>query len=181
MEIHYCQMYTKDGLVECGFLCGSVCRANPQRTFWVSGDFHDRIKTIGCQSWQRYMDYDERRERYGQQALTGEESRTETSSEGRTETIDGGCTLPVQELQVKSELGSCGTGNIPGTTGKDGHPLPPPVRVLQTGCNDGVAKHPGVEQSSGCNLGTCSFCKAPATIIDMGLRYCPDHAKRMGL
>jgi len=176
MEIHYCQMYTKDGLIECGFLCGSVCRANPQRTFWVSGDFHDRIKTVGCQSWQRYMDYDERRERYGQQALNG----IETSTEGRTEAGDRGA-VPLQSLPVKPQLETGITDSGRGAKEFNNQSLSPPVSVLSEGNCDGQREHPKVEQPAGCNLGTCSFCKAPATVIDIGLRYCPDHAKRMGL
>lgn len=52
-----CQMQTKDGLVECGFLIGARCRADPKRPFVVDRHFHDHIKIVGCASWGKYLDY----------------------------------------------------------------------------------------------------------------------------
>jgi len=175
MEIRYCQMQTKDGYNECGFLCGSICRANPQKPFWVSGDFHDRIKTVGCQSWQRYLDYDERRKRYGNEAVS-----EERGTEGRTAGADRR-EVQVSELHIQSELESHITGGDCRQGRQDGCETPPSMRILQENRGNEIGRNPEVKQPPRQNLGTCNFCKEPAVTSDSGLLYCSEHAKKMGL
>lgn len=171
-EIRYCQMETKEGTRECGFLCGSVCRANPNRPFTITGEFHRYISVVGCQSWQEYIDYGERRERFGQAALNGISGNTAAKGT-ESGTAASGRTVQVSGLQVQSKLE---------TRGDDiGRSASSPMRVLQEGCTNELGEHPPLEQPAGPDLGTCSFCKEPAVAVDMGLKYCPLHGKKMGL
>lgn len=174
MEIRYCQMQTKDGRDECGFLCGAKCRADPKNPFVVTGDFHDRLKIVGCQSWQRYMDYGERRERFGEDP--DKKDGTDGRKEGKTE-CGSGRTLPVHEVSVQQALGLRWPNSRDQQQGK----VSPSMRVLQEGCDAGHRDDSGVKQPTRCDLGTCGFCKEPAEVVDMGVRYCRIHAVKMGL
>ena len=53
----YCQEITEDGILECGFLVGGKCKADPNHPFWVDSHTHDILKTVGCASWSRYLEY----------------------------------------------------------------------------------------------------------------------------
>jgi hypothetical protein len=163
-EIHYCQMQTKEGPVECGFLVGSMCRANPSNPFWIDSGFHNRIKTVGCQSWQRYIDYGERRERFGQVALD-----TERTAEGPSETGPFLGPGPLPELQVP-EMGNGGLNRRKDTV---------PMRVLQEGSASGRSNCTD-NKPVGSNL-TCVVCKKPAVASDQGWWYCIDCATKLGL
>lgn len=61
-----CQETTKDGVKECGFLVGSKCMANRQHSFIVSADFIRRLKIVGCSSWSRYLDWEEKNGNFNQ-------------------------------------------------------------------------------------------------------------------
>lgn len=50
----HCQM--DDG--ECAYLIGTKCKADPKNPFWVTSDFHSKLKVVGCASWSKYMEYD---------------------------------------------------------------------------------------------------------------------------
>ena len=53
----YCQMITEEGIRECGYLVGGKCRADPLHPFWVDFHTHNILKTVGCASWSRYLEY----------------------------------------------------------------------------------------------------------------------------
>jgi hypothetical protein len=55
------------------------------------------------------------------------------------------------------------------------------MRVLQEGDGNRLKGNTAVEQSPRRDLGVCNFCKEPAVTTDSGLRYCSEHAKKMGL
>lgn len=96
--IRYCQMVVDDELEECGFLIGARCKADPENPFWVTFELTKRLKIVGCNSWQRNLDYDERRKRHGENSVGKEASGN--SKEGRPErTTDPLCGLPLNELE----------------------------------------------------------------------------------
>jgi len=94
--IRYCQMVVDDELEECGFLIGARCKADPGNPFFVTPDFTRRLKIVGCNSWQRNLDYDERKKRHGESSV----GKDTGSKEGRPErTTDPLCGLPLNELE----------------------------------------------------------------------------------
>lgn len=50
------------GKDECGFLVGAVCKADKNHPFWVNKQIHDAIKIVGCQSWNRYLEWNDRKD-----------------------------------------------------------------------------------------------------------------------
>ena len=83
--LNYCQKVTDDGLDECGFLIGNICKANREKEFRISADFLRCLKIVGCQSWQRYLDY-ERRERIGNSESDNAVGECKDSRENRPRT-----------------------------------------------------------------------------------------------
>lgn len=53
----HCQMKTEDGLEECGYLIGAVCKADKKKPFIVTGDFHRKLEIVGCQSFNKYLEW----------------------------------------------------------------------------------------------------------------------------
>ena len=149
----------------CAFLIGSRCFADPARPFWIDSSFSMRIKIVGCQSWQRYLDYYERRKRFGKESV-GKDTRNE---EGRTE---GSRTNEVQEVSFP-KMDRCGDCE------RNQRGPPVPVRVLQPGSDCPVDTPDNGPPSR--NLGECTVCKKPAVIEDMWQRYCFSCALKLGL
>lgn len=156
--IQYCQMIIEGEIVECGFLIGSKCMANPKKPFHVSGFFLDNLKVVGCSSFQRYLDYDERRKRHGDTAVEGTDSRAE---------------YPVQELS-ESEMGKRRTTERGQERGQ--MPLPMPILPQDNHCEG----NPPDERPSGSYL-KCSFCDGESVTTDCGIHYCKKCAEKMGL
>lgn len=158
--IQYCQMIIEEEIVECGFLVGSKCMANPKKPFHVSGFFIDNLKVVGCASFQRYLDYDERRKKHGDEAVDGEgkESRRER---------------PVQELS-ESEMGKRRAVE----RGQERGQVPLPMPILQE--DNHCEGNPADNRPSGSYL-KCSFCDGEAVKTDCGIHYCKKCAEKIGL
>jgi hypothetical protein len=160
--LKYCQMPVDDGLDECGFLIGNICKANHDHEFRITADFLRCLKIVGCQSWQRYLDYDERKERFGNEAVR---------SEGRTATCEADRKVSeVQELPKHNEL----EGDRECHRRKN----PIPVWILQTGCDlDNITKD---HRHSGNDMKhiQCFVCSKNATANHKGFWLCADHLER---
>lgn len=120
-----CQMVTDDGLQECGFLIGNICKANREKEFRISADFLRCLMIVGCQSWQRYLDYDERSKRFG--TITATKNQTD-GKEGRkpyTATCEADRKLQeVRELQQRQVDGDR-------SSGRNDREKTVPMRILQ--------------------------------------------------
>jgi hypothetical protein len=162
--MNHCQYETEEGVSECGFLIGIYCMANPGRKFQVTKDFHDRLKIVGCESFNRYMDYGERRERFGKDSVENGSERSEGNCQGRR--ID-----TVQEMS-KPEM----AGDRHSERSERGQTVP--MRVLQQGCDS--TEHPKDDGSVGSDMTEkpkCSVCGEDAVANDGGLFYCLTHHK----
>jgi hypothetical protein len=148
-------------IIECGFLIGGKCRANPNKPFHVSGFFLENIKIVGCQSYQRYLDYATRREKHGDEAVDGKEG-----TDSRTE-------RPVQELS-EPEMGR----NRDIERGHERGQVSLPVSVLQE--SNHSKGNPADNRPTGSYL-KCGFCDGEAVVTDCGIHYCKKCAEKMGL
>jgi len=180
-------MYEGDQVIECAFLIGAYCRANPQKPFAVGGDLHDRLKIVGCQSWQRYLDYHERRKRFGNEAVEGStEGRTASTSEstqpGSSSMAKRACEGPVPREHPLSELPLTEMGRGRGSPCIERrHDETVPMPVLQAG-NDGKGTETDHRPAgSYLNGVSCCICKEQATVTDMGLPYCDKCGRKLGL
>lgn len=72
VAICHCQMFVNGETIECAFLVGAKCMANPKRPFHIDSRFHNQISVVGCQSFQRYLDYAKRREKFGEESVEQE-------------------------------------------------------------------------------------------------------------
>ena len=97
---NYCQMITDNGLIECGFLVGAKCKANPNHPFIVDRSFHDNIKIVGCQSWGRYLDYGSRQLK---ESAVSELPLPEMERSGRCEQAERDETISMPVLQTGSD------------------------------------------------------------------------------
>ena len=68
-RLKHCQMFENGDTIECAFLIGAKCMANPKNPFVIDSRFHNQIKRVGCQSFQRYLDYAKRREEHGNESV----------------------------------------------------------------------------------------------------------------
>lgn len=159
-----CQMFEGDELIECGFLVGGTCRANPKKPMRIDQYTNRLLSIVGCQSYQRYLDYGERRKRFGTEAVTGTDEGTSCSKANWREN-------PVQKLQEPEVGGSRGTESGDGSKTV-------PMRVLPQ--NPYCEGHPVHDQPTGHDL-KCKFCGEPAVKTDCGIHYCKKCAEKIGL
>jgi len=80
-------MFVGDERIECGFLVGSVCKANKENSITINGDYLRLLKVVGCQSFQEFMDYEKRRKNFGDDKV-GSELQTIELYGGETAIID---------------------------------------------------------------------------------------------
>jgi len=164
-------MPTDEGLNECGFLIGNVCKANHYHEFRITADFLRCLKIVGCQSWSRYIDYDERRERFGNEAVN--DKANGESTEGRkphTKTCEYSKLHEMQELS-ESEMGSNrGCGNEGRTV--------VPMHILQEDSDN--ERHTKDNRSIGDHMKhiQCFICGKNATTSHKGIWLCADHLER---
>jgi hypothetical protein len=53
----HCQSVTEDGIIECGYLVGSVCKADREHPFTVTGKLNEILSIVGCSSWSKYLQW----------------------------------------------------------------------------------------------------------------------------
>ena len=159
-EIVCCQFFENDERIECGFLVGSKCKANKEKNLTITGDRLELLRVVGCQSFQRYFDHAQRREKFGEEAVGKE--RGEEPFTGRT--------ANQMPLLPESEVG----------TYRGDKPIGKPVsmHILQEGSDCEGNTVDGGPVSGDLK---CKFCGKSAVIKDCGISYCNNCAKKLGL
>ena len=164
--LKWCQMPSDEGLNECGFLIGNVCKANHDHEFRITADFLRCLKIIGCQSWQEHIDFDEREKRFGHEAV-----RDGKSTEKRTATCEAD--RRVHEMQELSEL-EMGSNRGCGNEGR----TVVPMHILQEDSDN--ERHTKDNRSIGDHMKhiQCFICGKNATTSHKGIWLCADHLER---
>jgi hypothetical protein len=54
-------MITEDGIIECGYLVGGYCKADPKNPVRINKWVHDALKIVGCASWNKYLEWSDER------------------------------------------------------------------------------------------------------------------------
>ena len=172
-------MPDKDGLNECGFLIGNVCKANHDYEFRITADFLRCLKIVGCQSWQEYLDYGTRRERFGNEAVDGKINdetygRSTEDRKPRTATCEQDRKLSeMQELSKHQVAGDrdCGRNNGKETV---------PMRVLQANSDlDGITKDHRHYGNDIMRHTTCFVCGVNAVANHKGIWLCGEHLEKV--
>lgn len=157
-------MIIGDERIECGFLVGSICKANKEQPITINGDYLKLLKVVGCQSFQEYMDYEKRREAFGNQAVGKEGSPFGTPCESR-ETNQ----MP---LLSQSEMGRDRNGKR-----QIGNKTIPMSAMQESSTCEGDSPD-GRPVSDDLK---CGFCNNFAVLKDCGIRYCEKCATKLGL
>jgi len=104
MELkRHCQMHLQpSGVLECGYLIGNICKADRDHPVTITKQIHDALKVVGCQSWSRYLEWNDRKNEVPE--LPVKQVGDCRDSPTLTGSIEGRLPVPMHVLQ---EGGTC--------------------------------------------------------------------------